>query len=89
MKIEVTTCYSHVLWLLCAGPLLEQAIDKIEITKSPAFSAEGIAGYIETQVCIHVKDLQCFTNLWNSFYSLSDKRRLYLYGLAKELGDCK
>lgn len=73
---------------MCSGAPLEQAIYKITF-KSPGFAHEGIAGYIETEYEIEVKDLKAFTNIWDSWYDLPEKRRLYLYGLAKGLGDCK
>ena len=73
---------------MCSGELLEQAVHKISY-KTPAFCHEGVAGYIETAYEIEVKDLVTFSNIWNTWYSLSEKRRLNLYGLAKGLGDCK
>lgn len=88
MKLTGSTCYSRLLWLQCAGPLLEQAIYSIKLG-SPAFNHEGTAGFIETKYEIDIKDLQIFTNIWESYYSLSDTRKSHLYGLAKGLGDCK
>ena len=73
---------------MCSGELLEQAVHKITF-KQPNFVHEGVAGYIQTDYEIEVKDLQVFTNIWNTWYSLPDTRRLNLYGLAKGLGDCK
>ena len=88
MKVTGTTCYTRLLWLQCAGPLLEQAVHSIKM-ESPAFNYEGVAGFIETKYEIEIKDLEVFTNLWQSYYALSDTRRLHLYRLAKGLGDCK
>lgn len=88
MELKVKTCYSRILWLLCSGKKLEQAIYKIDFT-SPNFQHEGLAGYIETTATIHIKDLASFTHLWESYHSLTDKRKSELYGLAKGLGDCK
>lgn len=88
MKLIGKCCYSRLLWLLCAGELLQQAVSNVTF-ESPQFDVEGFNGYIEVQYIIEVKDLQKFTNLWESFWSLTEKRRIELYGLAKGLGDCK
>lgn len=89
MRLTVNTCYSRVIWLMCSGPSFSAAVSKMNIIKGPYHDYEGIAGYIETEVEFEIKDLAKFTNLWESYYSLSDKRRMDLYGLAKGLGDCK
>ena len=73
---------------MCAGEQFSIAVHKITL-KEPAFQHEGMAGYIETEYEIEVANLQTFCNIWNSWYSLSDTRRIQLYGLAKGLGDCK
>ena len=78
MKLTGKTCYTQLLWLMCSGELLEQAVHKISYT-TPEFRYEGI----------EVKDLRAFSNIWYSWFSLTDKRRNELYGLAKGLGDCK
>ena len=88
MKLTGKTCYTQLLWLMCSGELLEQAVHKISYT-TPEFRYEGMAGYIETNYEIEVKDLRAFSNIWYSWFSLTDKRRNELYGLAKGLGDCK
>lgn len=74
---------------MCAGESYSNAVGKMTIIKGPQHQFEGMAGYIETEVEFELKDLERFSNLWNSYYKLSDKRRLDLYGLAKGLGDCK
>lgn len=89
MKLIVTTCYTHILWIMCAGPLFKEAVHQMHITASPDFASEGVAGYIETTVEFEIASLEKFTNLWNSYYSLSESRRLDLYGLAKGLGSCR
>ena len=88
MKISGKTCYSHLLWLLCAGERYQQAVHRISFT-SPQFDYEGMSGYIETDYVIEVKDLKMFADIWYAWHALSDKRRIELYGLAKGLGDCK
>lgn len=89
MKLIVNTCYSHILWIMCAGELYSKAVKSMCITKGPYHQYEGMDGYIETEVTFEIADLEVFTRLWNSYYSLSDTKRLNLYGLAKGLGDCK
>lgn len=88
MKLIGTCCYSQLVYLMCAGAPFQRAVHSINF-KEPRFDFEGIAGFIETEYTIEVKDLKAFTNIWESWYSLSDKRSLDLYGLAKGLGDCK
>lgn len=73
---------------MSAGPILDRAIYNIRFS-TPNFEHEGIAGYIETMVEFDIKDLLVFTNIWESWNSLSDKRKLDAYGLAKGLGDVK
>lgn len=88
MKLEVNTCYSHILWMQCSGELFTQAINKMEMG-APNFAHEGVNGYIDVKATFYIRDLSQFSRLWNSWYSLSDNKKLNLYGLAKGLGDCK
>lgn len=88
MKLTGTTCYSHILWLLCSGAPLSNAIKSIKFDK-PAFDQEGVAGFIEVKYEIEILDIRAFANIWDTWYTLSDTRRLHLYGLAKGLGDAK
>lgn len=88
MKLQVNTCYSHILYIQCAGELFSQAVHKLEMS-APNFAHEGVAGYIQVDVIFHIKDLTIFSRLWDSWYTLPEKRRIELYGLAKGLGDCK
>lgn len=89
MKLTVNTCYSHVLWIMCAGELFSRAVSDMAIVKAPCFEHEGVSGYIETEVVFTIKDLKVFADLWYSWYTLSETKRLNLYGLAKGYGDCK
>jgi hypothetical protein len=73
---------------MCVGPLFSEAVKKMSILKGPYHQYEGVAGYIETEVEFEINNLEKFTNIWNSWYHLSDTKR-NLYGLAKGLGDCK
>lgn len=62
------------------GERLEQAVYSISC-KSPNFACEGMVGYVETEVSIEVKDLQTFTELWQSWYVESTEKRNKLYSL--------
>lgn len=88
MIITGKTCYSRLLWLMCAGELFSRAVSRLDFT-APNFEHEGVAGYIETTYTIEVRDLKTFAAIWDAWYSLTEVRRLNLYGLAKGLGDCK
>jgi hypothetical protein len=74
---------------MCAGELYSQSVSKMCITKGPYHQYEGVAGYIETEVEFEIRDLEKFSRLWYTWYTLSDTKRINLYGLAKGLGDCK
>lgn len=89
MKLVINTCYSRVLWVLCSGEAYSEAVSQMAITKGPYFEYEGASGYIETEVVFEIKDLKKFTDIWESWHSLTDVRKLNLYGLAKGYGDCK
>lgn len=89
MELIVKTCYSHILHIMCAGELFSTAVKSMCITDGPHHKYEGVAGYIETKVVFEIRDLEQFSKLWSSWYSLSDRKRLDLYGLAKGLGDCR
>lgn len=89
MKLSVNCCYSHLLYIMCAGEVYSNSVKEMAITKGPLHQCEGMAGYIETEVVFEIRDLKKFADLWDSYYSLSDRRRLDLYGLAKGYGDCK
>ena len=90
MKVIINkTCYTRVLWILCAGKPFQDAVRTLKITSGPNFDGEGFSGFIETDVEIEVKDILKFAQLWESWMALSSTRRLHLYGLAKGVGDCK
>lgn len=89
MKLTAKTCYSHILWMLCSGPVFKESVSKFTIVSGPHYEFEGMAGYIETDVEFEISNLEKFTPLWCSWYSLPAKKRLDVYGLAKGLGDCK
>jgi hypothetical protein len=74
---------------MCSGEAYSKAVSRMAILEGPHHQYEGMAGYIETKVEFEIRDITRFANLWESYYSLSDTKRLNLYGLAKGLGDCK
>lgn len=89
MKLTINTCYSRILWIMCQGPIFSNCVESMRIVKGPYHNHEGMTGYIETEAEFVLKDLTKFAYLWDSWFSLSDKKRLDLYGLAKGYGDCK
>lgn len=89
MKLTINCCYSRLLWIMCSGPVFSECVDSLKILKGPLHQYEGMAGYIETEVEFVLRDLKRFADLWDSWYRLSDRRKLDLYGLAKGYGDCK
>lgn len=65
---------------MSSGEKLEHAIYSVSC-KYPNFSCEGIAGYVETEVTIEVKDLQAFTELWQAWYKEPLEKRNKLYNI--------
>lgn len=61
---------------MSCGPLFAEAVKTLKITKGPYYDSEGIAGYIETEVEIELKDLRRFTNIWEGYDSLTNTRKL-------------
>jgi hypothetical protein len=74
---------------MCSGPTFSDCVESMKIIRGPYHHSEGMAGYIETEVEFTLRDLSKFADLWDSWYTLTDKRKLDLYGLAKGLGDCR
>ena len=74
---------------MCQGPIFSDCVQSMKIIDGPHHQSEGMAGYIETEVEFILKDISKFADLWDSWYTLTNKRKLDLYGLAKGLGDCK
>lgn len=83
MLVKETTCYSHILYLLTYhGEAFSSCSRNLKINR-PNFEAEGVAGYIQTDVEIEVTDLTKFAKLWDSWYSAPN--RTELYAMAKGL----
>lgn len=74
---------------MCSGPVFSNCVQSMKIVRGPCHDHEGVAGFIETEVEFVLKDLKRFADLWDSWYTLTDKKKIDLYGLAKGLGDCK
>lgn len=68
---------------MCAGESFAQAVSRMSILDGPHFQHEGMSGYIETDILFEIKDLKKFTDIWESWYSLSDDEKLSMYELAK------
>jgi hypothetical protein len=83
MKLTVNTCYTRVLHLLCSGEDYSQAVFSMRTINGPKFEYEGMAGYIETEVEFNIRDLAKFTELWESWFKLTEDQKLKLYYLAK------
>lgn len=80
MKLIVTTCYSHLMYMQLRAEHYQKAVDSVSYT-TPRFDFEGIAGYIETTITFQIKDLETFTKLYMGWYSSSN--RDYYYRLVK------
>lgn len=73
MKLTVTLCQTTLIAMLLNPEKFEQAVWKYEAT-APAYTLEGINGYMEIVVTFHVKDLTLFTRLWEESYKLPSDR---------------
>ena len=82
MKLIVTTCYSHLLYMQMQGPLFQQAVSSVSFT-SPRFDHEGLAGYIETTITFEVHDLAVFSKLYMSWYTYADRDTMYKHALGR------
>jgi hypothetical protein len=83
MKLTINTCYSRILYVMCSGESYSSAVFSMQIIKGPFHASEGLAGYIETVVEFHLKDLAKFTELWESWFKLPDTQRNQFYSLAR------
>ena len=84
MKLIATTCYSHVLHMLSCGPLLSECVYEFKFKFSTHnFANEDMAGYIETEITVTIKDLSKFAELYRSWYESESNTRLRLYHKAK------
>lgn len=82
MKLSVTTCYSHLLYMQMQGPLFQQAVSSVIFT-SPRFDHEGLAGYIETTITFEIHDLKVFTKLYTDWYTYADGDKVYNCALGR------
>ena len=82
VKLTLTTCYSHLLYFMSLGEAVQDCVYKIECS-SPDFQHEGVAGYIETVVTIHIKDLSKFSILWDKWHDLPPEERTRLYSIIR------
>lgn len=76
MKLSVTTCYSHILFMQLHGEKFANAICFAKIS-SPNFDAEGFNGYIEVTAEFEIKNLATFTEIYNSWYAYPKRSEFY------------
>lgn len=77
MKLQVVMCHSHLMSMLLMPEQFQRAVDKYEAT-TPDVQSEGFAGYMETHVTFHLRNLDDFTKLWNESYKFpSDRAEWY------------
>lgn len=81
MKLIVTTCYSHLMYMQMRGEEFQKAVHSVSYTQ-PKFDYEGMAGYIETTVTFNITDLQIFTKLYMSWYTSNN--RDYMYRIVRK-----
>lgn len=78
MKLITNTCYSHIIYMQQQPALWNEAIHKAHIGK-PDFNAEGIAGYIQTDIEFEIANIEAFSKLWMSWYTEETTERNQLY----------
>lgn len=78
MRLIVTTCYSHIVYMQQQPGLWVKAIKGMTLG-TPGFEYEGMAGYIETKVEFEISDISLFAKLWMSWYSEDVNTRVDLY----------
>lgn len=62
MKLEIKMCHSRLMAMLMSPVDFQRAVHSYNAT-TPNIEHEGMAGYIETVVTFHIKDLELFTSL--------------------------
>lgn len=87
MLLKLTTCYSRILYIMSKISVYSKAINHIKVDR-PLFEHEGVAGYVETTVEIEIRDLALFSELWESWFLLSDNQRQNWYYIAKNQEGC-
>ena len=76
MKLSVTTCYSHILFMQLQGEKFADAIRSVKMS-APNFGAEGFNGYIEVTAEFEIKSLATFTEIYNAWYTYSKRSEFY------------
>lgn len=82
MNLEFNTCYSRVLYFMSQGEDYSNSVYNITCSR-PLLEYEGVAGYIEVDVAVSIKDLVTFSKTWESWFSISDIEKQKWYMLAK------
>lgn len=81
MKLNVTMCYSHLLWML-TNQYSQLVFNSVSFS-SPDLNSEGFNGYIETKVTFEIKNLKLFSEIFDNFYTATDELKLKFYNMAK------
>lgn len=76
MKLSLTTCYSHLLFMLMHGDKFEQAVTSFK-SSAPNFTGEGFNGYIEVSVEFEIKNLTVFAELFSAWYDSPRRSEFY------------
>lgn len=87
MKIEINMCYSHLMSMLMMPQTFNKAVHKYE-SSSPNIEHEGMAGYMETVVVFHLKDLSTFASLFDEARCYPEDRAAWYYQIRNGL-NCK
>lgn len=81
MQLTDKMCYSKLLWMQ-QQPNWYRAVHKVTY-KAPQVEYEGMAGYVETEVTIDVREISELVSIMNSWYSLTVGERSFFYNLAR------
>ncbi len=63
MELKESMCHCHLLWMLAQPELFERAVERYSAS-TPEVSAEGMAGYMLTNVTFHIRDIAKFSDLY-------------------------
>lgn len=73
MELKTTMCYSALMSMLMQGEKFQKAVNAFT-SSAPNFKEEGFIGYIEVHVTFQIKDLACFSELYESSYIFPTER---------------
>ena len=84
MKLEVVMCHATLMSMLLRPEELQHAVTSYSAT-TPDVEHEGFNGYIETKVTFFIKDLERFTQLYNSAYVFPSERTEWYHMIKRGL----